>query len=623
MRWEHVGTDIGFATIIPNHPVVVNTPNMWKIVYTVGPKDIVVGGCVRITIPYGFSPPQISYPMSIGFTTSETSNPNAQVSISLGKDPVTGKIANSVWGVNVFLTVSGDSLREGDTVTLTYGSTEHGMANVGAWSQYFEQEVEFTVAVDADGKRSAPRGGFVLVKEQPRIRIVSDVGSQLIVVVPSNTVVGESFDVAVTVRDRYGNVAYDYEGNVSIELNGMFLTHHFALEDKGSHIFHGCVLNSPGVYRIEAKGIGGMVGKSNPTRCADAKSEPGIYWGDIHAMTILSAGIGTPDEAYEYGRRYAHLDFCAVTDGDHADNYLADEEWQDIKSAARKHHKPGNFITFLAYECHERRFAGDKNIYYLDDDAPLIRWSDLPEPGKPTQLWEALRGRRAITVPHHTLPSRFNTWDYHHPEFQRLVEIYSIWGCSETETSSKAPFWSVHSDNSVQAALNQGHRLGIIASSDSHDGHPGNSDWLRIRRGYHGGLVAVQAEKLTREAIFEALWNRHCYATTGDRIILEFAINGHPMGEEICGSENLSSRRISVRALGTASIEHIDVVRNGLDVYTHVGKHADEEFDWADTEDFDNVCLVGKDDASFIYYYIRVIQQNGEMAWSSPIWVSL
>ena len=621
MRWENFGTNIGFATIIPDHPVVVNTPGMWKIVYTVGSKEIAVGGCVRMTIPYGFSPPQISYPMAIGFTTAETSNSKAQVSISLGKDPVTGKVQNSVWGVNVFLTISGHLLREGDTVTLIYGSTEHRPANVGALSQYFEQEVEFTVAVDVDGRRSAPHSGFLLLEKQPKLRVISDVGSQLSVVVPSKTVVGEPFDVAVTVRDDEGNVAYDYNGKVSIKLNGEVLTHHFDAEDRGSHIFHDCVFDSPRVYRLEAEGTGGIWGQSNPTRCTDVNTEQQLYWGDIHAMTSLSAGLGTPDEAYEYGKRYSHLDFCAVTDGDHADNYLTDEDWKNIKSAARKHHNPGNFITFLAYECHERRFAGDKNIYYCDDDAPLIRWSDLDEPGKPTQLWEALRGRRAITVPHHTLPSRFRTWDYHNPEFQRLVEIYSIWGCSEMETSSKAPFWSVHPDNSVQSALNQGHRLGIIASSDSHDGHSGYSDWLRIRRGYHGGLVAVCAKELTREAIFEALWNRHCYGTTGDRIILDFSINGHPMGTEIRSNEPLRTRRISVRVSGTAPVERIDVVRNGLDAYTHVGESAEEEFNWVDEEEFDTVCLVPKDGEPFIYYYIRVTQTNDEMAWSSPIWI--
>ncbi len=383
MRWEEFGEDVGSATIVPDSPVVADTPGTWKIVYKAGPKVIAAGGCVRVTIPYGFLPPQISYQMSIGYTIVKTSNPNARVSISLGKDPVTGAYANAVWGVNVFLTVSDSPLNEGETVTLVYGSTEHSMCNVGAFSQYFEQEVEFTVAVDPDGKRSVSRRGFFLLRESPRIRVINDKASQIIVVVPSETAVGELFDVKVTVRDQHGNAVYDYNGYVLVEIDGFSLIHDFRSEDKGSYVFHSCVINSPGTYRIRAEGSGGIAGRSNASLCTDSKPEQKTYWGDIHVMTIRSAGLGLPDEAYEYGRRHSHLDFCAVTDGDRADSYLADEEWEDLKKVVRKHHKPGSFVTFMAYECHERRFGGDKNVYYLDDEAPLIRWSELPDPGGP------------------------------------------------------------------------------------------------------------------------------------------------------------------------------------------------------------------------------------------------
>ncbi len=622
MRWEKFGEGVGSATIVPDSPVVADTSGMWKIIYRAGPKGIAAGGCIRVTIPYGFLPPQISYQTSIGYTIVKTSNPDVRVSISLGKDPVTGAYANGVWGVNVFLTVFDHPLNEGETVTLVYGSTEHSMCNVGAFAQYFEQEVEYTVAADPDGKRSAPRGGFFLLKGSPKIRVINDTASQIIVVVPSETTVGEPFDVKVTVRDRHGNVVYDYD--MSVEVDGSSLVHNFRPEDKGSYAFHGYVLNSPGTYRIRTAGSGGITGISNATLCTESKSEQKTYWGDIHVMTIRSAGLGLPDEAYEYGRRYSHLDFCAVTDGDQADSYLSDEEWEDLKKVVRKHHKPGSFVTFLAYECHERRFGGDKNVYYLDDEAPLIRWSDLPEPGEPTQLWEALKGQKAITVPHHTIfnPARFRTWEYYSDEYQRLVEIYSIWGCSEMAGSRKTPYWPTNPTNSVQSALNKGHRLGIIASSDSHEAHAGYSDWLRIRKGYHGGLVAVLAKELTREAVFDALWNRRCYGTTGERIVLDFSLNGYPMGKELCGNDHIKTRKISVSVSGTAPIERIDIVRNGVDVYTHMGGSADEEFDWEDTEDFDDVAIVPEDGRRFIYYYVRVTQEDDEMAWSSPIWVS-
>ena len=63
-------------------------------------------------------------------------------------------------------------------------------------------------------------------------------------------------------------------------------------------------------------------------------------------------------------------------------------------------------------------------------------------------------------------------------------------------------------------ALERGWLLGLIASSDDHAGRPGATDWLRTQQVYPGGLVAVWAPELTREALWDALWNRRCYGTT-------------------------------------------------------------------------------------------------------------
>jgi len=366
----------------------------------------------------------------------------------------------------------------------------------------------------------------------------------------------------------------------------------------------------------------GVTGVSNPCRVV-AQPSQNIYWGDIHVMTGISAGLGRPAEAYAYARDESHLDFCAVTDGDKADACYADEEWDETRQAVREFYAPGTFVTLLGSEYHERKIAGDRNVYYPTDDRDLLRWNDLGE-NQPYVLWAALRGTRAITIPHHTTSGgfRFDVWAHHDPEFQRLVEIYSDWGNSECEGCLRPNYWLFNPHNSVRAGLNKGYRLGIVASGDSHDCLPGNSTWMRLRRGYHNGLVAVYADELTRETVFDALWNRCCYATTGTRIILDFHVNNAHMGQELTEASDRQTRTVKVQTTGTDKIAELVVVRNGEEMNRTNPDTAETALEWTDIDDFDAVALSGFDGRPFIYYYLRVTQTDGEIAWSSPVWVS-
>jgi hypothetical protein len=53
------------------------------------------------------------------------------------------------------------------------------------------------------------------------------------------------------------------------------------------------------------------------------------------------------------------------------------------------------------------------------------------------------------------------------------------------------------------------------------------------------------------------------------------------------------------------------VIRNGQALYTATPDREQAEFQYRDA----------KPPAGEAYYYIRVIQADGNMAWSSPIWV--
>jgi hypothetical protein len=161
-------------------------------------------------------------------------------------------------------------------------------------------------------------------------------------------------------------------------------------------------------------------------------------------------------------------------------------------------------------------------------------------------------------------------------------------------------------------ALAQGWQLGLIASSDDHAGRPGASDWLRVKQGYPGGLVAVWAPELKRESVFDALWNRRCYGTTGARIILEFSVDGEPMGGVIRSTAfSEGHHQIRGRVLGDEELQAVEILRGREAIHVETSFTSSLTIDIVDSPP----------PGSANYYHVRVLQLDGEMAWSSPVWV--
>ena len=123
---------------------------------------------------------------------------------------------------------------------------------------------------------------------------------------------------------------------------------------------------------------------------------------------------------------------------------------------------------------------------------------------------------------------------------------------------------------------------------------------------WRGGLVGIWAKELTRKSVFEALWNRRVYGTTGARIILRFKINDKPMGSDVRASGRIN---ISVEAQSEVAISKVEIVKDGKD---HLSEEPNsEQVNYKIRE------AVSGDGC----YYARVTRQDGQMAWSSPIWV--
>ena len=639
----------GSATIEPAEPVRVAQCYEWTLTYTVGDAGLYRDGGLVLVIPKaGFSSPKLyppDEPRSLvdtsltGFVTAEVARPNAAAVLSLERPPHAGNYGlgtpggeGFIWpGATLYVKVVGDDLREGDVITFVYGDRSSGSA--GAVAGTYAHRAEFRIFLDPDGSLSGPCAGYHDIDAEMGIDVLSRRASKLVVVAPSVVQLSDAVEVRVVARDLFGNVGPLFDAAMRLlGPDGKQRPYKSSREKDGIAVFSSVQISQrTGPTYVTAENDRGLSARSNPVIITENPSAPRIFWGDVHVHTALCDGLGTLDQAYQYGRDAAGLDFAAVATHD---TLCSDRDWLAMQTAVDYHEQPGRFIPFLAYEYGERKVGGDKTVIYKNNDEEIFRCIDDGS-RTPEELWEQLRGDQVITMPHSCGHWSMGTnWQYHNPMLQRLVEIYSEWGNSEYPGNPRPVTWDHQQETrapreggTVQEGLLTGARVGFVAASDNHSGQPGYCDLMGSfarRRAYHGGLAAVFANALTRAEIWDGLWSRRCYGTTGARIILYVILNGKPMGSDISMSSLIEDERtLEISVAGTDRIQTIDIVRNNQNIFTHEGQGDVERVEFTDGDPIEPLLLTGiHSPKRFMFYYIRVTQADGEMAWSSPIWIS-
>ena len=355
-----------------------------------------------------------------------------------------------------------------------------------------------------------------------------------------------------------------------------------------------------------------------------------LLFGDLHSHSGVGragdgsgSGAGTPRENFLYARDVANLDLYALTDHDR--DLASSADWESRCSLAQEFYKPGGFVTLPAFEWSSERY-GHRGVYYADSDQPYFLASrDDPWDARndtPDELWRKLDelGTDALTIPFHPASAAHPTvWEYRSAKHEPVAEIYSSLGSAEAGVGASRPEVKGGGDRvagcDLRAALAAGLRLGFVASSNSHDGHPGDAQGGRLPAYFHhlgSGRIALLAKECTRTSVFEAIRSRRVYATTGEPIFLDFRLNDHLMGSELTPDQAGKAPELLVRAIGTCEIEMVQILCNGRVAGIQFGEGMEEG--------------IAIRDSSFVpgqprCYYARVIQRDGEMAWSSPIWV--
>ncbi|HTF88389.1 MAG TPA: CehA/McbA family metallohydrolase [Planctomycetota bacterium] len=577
--------------------VVAGESSAWRVVYEAGELGIAAGGSLFLQISpfWGWSTPQVEAPEAAGFTRVSTD------AKGVGLDAQTLDVQL------LAVKISGRGLARGERVIFDYGAGPSGAKA----DDFAESCSRFWIAVDGDGD-----GVRQALADSPCVDVQAGPPAILSAVAPTSLRPGETGKLHIALLDAAGDAGVHAHAVLRFEAAPAWLKFDTKLElraDLGSS----CVLpftpTEEGMFRwraVAALDDGRELSCSIGPLLVSATA-PRVLWADLHGHSGESDGTGSVEAYWRYARDIAGLDAASLTDHDHWGMRFLDRtgsDWKAFAATARSFDQPGSFVALPGYE-YTDWIHGHRCVVWFGDEAELYSSMD-PRYDTPQELWAALRGKRALTIPHHVGggPIALDWSIRSDPELEPVVEIVSVHGSSEAQDSDKRIYAPVPG-NFARDGLANGSLLGFIGSGDSHDGHPG----LAQLGGHYpcSGLAAIVCEERTPAALYEALRSRRVYATSGARILLRFSFAGQPMGAVASMADVAKSSQLFARAIGTSPIRRIDVILGGEVAISVEGDGTAELV----------VSGALTDVRAGDWVYVRVVQADGELAWSSPIFV--
>jgi len=521
-------------------PFVADSYQTIRQTYTMGRKPLVAGGGILVAkhfiADHGVF--QARDPQADNYVSISCSDPNARFVADTA--PLAGMHGGFRRPIDtLFFRLEAGVIPAGETITVTYGDRSRGSRGFRVQT-YSNDAFPLPLYLDLEGQRH-----FLTLPLQT-YKVVGQGVHAVKGFAPSIVAINETFELSVRAEDIHYNRASGAIPAIDMLIDGERLRT-IPASDEAITILSDLSFSKPGVYRFSFRSADGRVrGTSNPVWAQDAPTL-GIYWGETHGHCGFAEGQGTADGFFRFGRDDARLDFLMHSEHD---IWMDDREWQVLKDNVQQYNEEGKFIAFLGYEwTSQARFGGHHNVLFRTAEGR--RRVPVQEAPTLSQLYQGLaeqnRTQDVAVIPHAHQPGDYR---YSDPRLEPLIEIMSMHGRHE---------WF------ARKYLRNGHQVGFIAASDDHLSHPGYVSPTVRGLADSGGLAAVIAPEKTTDAIFDAMKNRQTYATTGDRIILQFELNGVPMGQR---TRFARERAMSGRVIGTAPIDSIAIVKNGTDVWS-------------------------------------------------------
>jgi hypothetical protein len=341
-----------------------------------------------------------------------------------------------------------------------------------------------------------------------------------------------------------------------------------------------------------------------------------IRRGEYHRHTEISwdgGADGSLEDMFRYGIDVAGMDW--IGNGDHDNGAGREYAWWLIQKFSDAYHVPEHFTPMFTYERSVPYPHGHRNVMFTKRGIRTLPRLAPPEGEKKPpggvhaddtkMLYRYLREFDGICAVHTSATGMGTDWRDNDPVVEPLVEIYQGDRMSyEMEGAPRAGFdpklgkapaniagW--YPKGYVNLALQKGYRLGFESSSDH---------WST-----HISYFMILTERHDRKGLLDAIKRRHTYGAT-DNIIVDVRSGTHIQGDEF-GSREAPTLQIHV--VGTGDLGKIDVLRDSEVAETLRPQGQAYASAWTDPRPL----------AGTHYYYIRVVQRDGELAWSSPLWI--